>query len=164
LPEKILHHPKLIQIEGRFPTTVFRAVIMRLGMSYSGFLRFLDHLGLRLCSWRHEANQRVPHSLLHRVLRGSVEGQPIDDRSNNDPTPNEFADGVGYIGIVSPESINPANYEEVTFPENIEQPFPLGPFPEPCGDSRNAVVGQDQVGLEASLFGLDLLMLQRLVY
>jgi len=75
---------------------------MRLGMSYSGFLRFLDHLGLALCGCRHEGDQRVSDSLLHRVPRGSIERQSIDDRPNDDPPSNELPDGVGHVGIVSP--------------------------------------------------------------
>ena len=102
LTQEVLHQPELFQIEGRFPSPIFAAVIMRLGMSYPGFLRFLDHLGLALRGCRHEGNQGVANSLLHRVLRGTVKGQSIDDGSNNDPASNEFPDGVGHVGIVSP--------------------------------------------------------------
>ena len=75
---------------------------MGLGMSNPGFLRFLDHLGLALCRRGHEGDQGVTNSLLHWVFRGTVEGQSIDDRSNDDSAPNEFPDGVGHVGIVSP--------------------------------------------------------------
>ena len=102
MTQEVLDQSELLKIEGRFPTPIFATVIMGLSMSYSGFLRFLDDLGLRLCSCRHEGDQGVPDSLLHRVPRGTVEGQSIDDSSNNDPAPNEFPDGVRYIGIVSP--------------------------------------------------------------
>ena len=65
--------------------------------------------------------------------------------------------------IIAPKTINPADHEDVAFPQNIEQPFSLGPFPKPCGDARDAMVRQHQVGLEPGLFGLHPLMLKRLV-
>ena len=75
---------------------------MRQGMGDAGFLGFLGDLGLGLRHRRHEGDQGVPNGLLHRVLRRPIEGQPIDDRSNNDAPSNELPDGVGYVGVVSP--------------------------------------------------------------
>jgi hypothetical protein len=37
------------------------------------------------------------------------------------------------------------------------------PFPQTCRNAGNAMIGQDQVRLESSLFGLMLLVLQGLV-
>jgi hypothetical protein len=38
----------LVPTESRLPPTIFHAVIVRLGMSYAGFLGFLDDFGLSL--------------------------------------------------------------------------------------------------------------------
>jgi hypothetical protein len=70
---------------------------------------------------RHEGNQGIAHGLLHRLLGGSVEGQSIDHGANN---PNEFPDGVGYIGIVSAQAVHPSHDEGVACPEHVEQAPP----------------------------------------
>ena len=75
---------ELVPTESRLPSTIFHAVIVRLGMRYAGFLGFLDDFGLSLSRRCHEGNQGVTNGLLHRVLRRTVEGQSIDDRSHND--------------------------------------------------------------------------------
>jgi hypothetical protein len=69
-------------------------------MSDPGFLRFLDHLSLRLCGCRHKGNQRIPNRLLHRVLGRAIEGEPIDHCANYNAASNKFPDSVGYIGVI----------------------------------------------------------------
>ena len=39
---------RLVPTESRFPSTIFHAVIVRLGISYAGFLRLPDDFGLSL--------------------------------------------------------------------------------------------------------------------
>jgi hypothetical protein len=55
-------------------------------------------------------------------------------RLNPNLPPNEFSNGVGHVLVVAPQPVDPTNNQGATFPQNIEQPFPLGSFPEPRGE------------------------------
>ena len=73
-----MHESELVQIERRFSSSILGPIIIGLRVGYPRLLRLLDDLGLALCRRGHESDQRIPHGLLHRVLRGPVEDQPID--------------------------------------------------------------------------------------
>ena len=50
---------------------------------------------LRLRS--HEANQRVPDGLLHRVARRTIERHAVDDRADHDASAHKLPDRVGHV-------------------------------------------------------------------
>src|SRR4051812_18849787 len=132
-------------------------------MGYSGFLGFLDDLGLRLCHGRHEGDQGVADGLRHRVLGSAVEGQPVDDGFDDNSPPNEFPDGVGHIGVVSPEAVHPSHHEGIPCPEHVEQPFPLWALSQSRPDARYGVVRDHFIESESHPLGLGALVLQGLI-
>jgi hypothetical protein len=59
-----------------------RRVLAALGVLDSGPLAGFGGFGLCLCGRGHEANERIPDSLLHRVLGSAVEREVVDDRAD----------------------------------------------------------------------------------
>jgi hypothetical protein len=54
-------------------------------MVYTGMLRGLGWLGLRLCHGCHEGDRRIPDGLPHRVLGAAIERHAVDDCLDDDP-------------------------------------------------------------------------------
>ena len=102
LPQEVLHKFELFKTERRLPSPAFCPIIIRLGVSYPGFLRFFDDFRLGLSHCRNEPNESIADGLLHWVGRGPIERHTVDNRLNPNLPPNEFPDGVGHVGIVSP--------------------------------------------------------------
>ena len=55
--------------------------------------------------------------------------------SDSNLSPDEPANGIGHVGIIAPEPVNPTDHQRVAFPENVEQPFPLRSLAKACGDA-----------------------------
>ena len=105
----------------------------------------------------------IPHSLLHRVLGCSVKHHAVDDSADDNTSPHKFANGVGYVAVVSAEAVHPTNNQGIASPEHIEQPPPLGPIRERGAQAGDAVVCHYLVEVKASRLGLRPLVGQSLL-
>ena len=141
LAQKPLDGGKGRPIEAWLPASEFRPVIVFLSVEDASPLRLFGCLGLCLGSSRHEGNQSVTHGLLHGVLGCAIKHHAVDDRADDNTSPHKFANGVGYVAVVSAKPIHPTNDQGIARPEQIKQPPPLGPIRERGADAGHPVVG-----------------------
>src|SRR5277367_3242496 len=110
-------------------------------MGYAGFLRFPRSFSLRLAQRRHEADQGIANSLLHWIASRAVEGQTVDDGSDDHAAAHELADIAAHVGIVSPETVDPSHDQGIASAKQVEQAPTLVTLRERCRDAGYAVVG-----------------------
>ena len=151
---KLLDGGKGRPVEAWLAASEFRAVVVFLSVEDASPLRLLGCLGLCLGSGRHEGDQSIPNRLLHGVLGCAVKHHAVDDRADDNTSPHELADRVGYVAVVSAKPIHPTNDEGVARPEHIEQPSPLGPIRQRGAHAGDAVVRHYLVEVKASRLGL----------
>src|SRR5260370_2063582 len=97
------------------------AMTIGLRVGYTGLMGELRRLGLCLPERCHEADQRVPYRLFHRVGGGAVEGHVVDDGSDDDAAPHDCLDCVDHILVISSKAVQPPYDEHVASPEFVEQ-------------------------------------------
>lgn len=61
-------------------------------------------------------------------------------RADDHAPAEEFAHGVGHIGTVAPEAVEPSHDEDVPRSQDIGQAPTLRPIREPGGDARHAMI------------------------
>jgi hypothetical protein len=163
LGQQTLDGEELITRKCRLPSSVFRPIVVRQRVGNACLLGFLSDLRLGLSHRRHEGDQRIADRLLHGVPRGAVKGQAIDDGFNANPATDELPHGPCHIDVIAPQSVDPPDNQNVALPQNVEQATTLGAFRQTCGDTRDPMVGNDDVRRKSRLFRLGDLMLDGLV-
>src|SRR5260370_1180455 len=92
VPQHGAHLDELLACEARLPTEV-GALSTLLGVLDAGPLCCLGCLGLCLRGRGHKRDERITHSLLHRVSCRPVEGEVVDHRADHHAAPHELTDG-----------------------------------------------------------------------
>ena len=76
----------------------------------------------------------------------------------HDAAAHQLPDGVGHVGIVAAEPVDPPDHEHVTAPEHVEQAPALRPVDEPGADAAHTLIRDHGVDREARGLGLGALV------
>jgi hypothetical protein len=143
---------ELLACEARLAAEVGTRVIL-LSVLDASPLCGLGGLSLCLRGRGHETDQRITDCPSYGVLGGTVKGEVVDHRADDDAAPHELSDGVAYILVIPAKAIDPTDYKHVTGPELVERRRPSGRSTRRV-EAGHAVVGHDFIDGEARDFGL----------